>query len=61
MLGKFFEFYYLQTTMEDKFLFQVIGKSHVAVPTHFFKVVLIETEKDGFELEAFLLPNQVCV
>uniref|UniRef100_A0A914D6Y9 Endonuclease n=1 Tax=Acrobeloides nanus TaxID=290746 RepID=A0A914D6Y9_9BILA len=38
--------------------YKVIGKSHVAVPTHFFKVVLIETEKDGFELEAFLLPNQ---
>ena len=29
----------------------------MAVPTHFFKVVLIETAKDQFEMEVYLMPN----
>ena len=39
--------------------FQVIGKNNVAVPTHFFKVVVCESEggKD-LEMEAFVLPNE---
>ena len=39
--------------------YQVIGQNHVAVPTHFFKVVAIETMNGDFELLSFLLPNQV--
>ncbi|PAV83462.1 hypothetical protein WR25_12339 [Diploscapter pachys] len=39
--------------------YKVIGKSQVAVPTHFFKVILYETSPNNFELEAFLLPNEV--
>uniref|UniRef100_A0AC35FHT4 Endonuclease n=1 Tax=Panagrolaimus sp. PS1159 TaxID=55785 RepID=A0AC35FHT4_9BILA len=39
--------------------YKVIGPRHVAVPTHFFKVALVEYEKDKFSLEAYLLPNAV--
>jgi len=39
--------------------YKVIGKSHVAVPTHFFKVALIETAPHQFEMESFVLPNAV--
>ncbi|KAB7494783.1 Endonuclease G, mitochondrial [Armadillidium nasatum] len=38
--------------------YQVIGKNHVAVPTHFFKVVVCESESGNLELESFLLPNK---
>ena len=40
-------------------MLQVIGKNQVAVPTHFFKVLLYETAPGSFELESFLLPNDV--
>jgi endonuclease G len=37
--------------------YEVIGKNHVAVPTHFFKVVVME--KTGqFEIMSFVMPNQ---
>jgi len=40
--------------------YKVIGKhKNVAVPTHFFKVALIEREKNKFELESYVLPNAV--
>ena len=38
--------------------YEVIGKSHVAVPTHFFKVVLCETPESELELLTFVMPNQ---
>ncbi|VDM98816.1 unnamed protein product [Thelazia callipaeda] len=37
--------------------YKVIGPNNVAVPTHFFKVVLVEVEDGRFELEAYVLPN----
>ncbi|XP_068246772.1 endonuclease G, mitochondrial-like [Palaemon carinicauda] len=37
--------------------YQVLGQSHVAVPTHFFKVMVTETNSGELELESFLLPN----
>nr|CAD2168963.1 unnamed protein product [Meloidogyne enterolobii] len=37
--------------------YKVIGANRVAVPTHFFKVVLIEKIRDQFELEVYLMPN----
>ena len=37
--------------------YEVIGKQHVAVPTHFFKVILVERAPNNFELESYLLPN----
>ncbi|KAG0410057.1 hypothetical protein HPB47_012829 [Ixodes persulcatus] len=39
--------------------YQVIGANHVAVPTHFFKVVVAETENAEFDLEAYVMPNAV--
>ena len=41
------------------FVFQVIGANNVSVPTHFFKVIVGETEDHQLELEAYVLPNQV--
>jgi len=38
--------------------YQVIGQNNVSVPTHFFKVVVGETESKDLEMEAFVLPNQ---
>ncbi|KAK3088642.1 hypothetical protein FSP39_021792 [Pinctada imbricata] len=38
--------------------YEVIGKNNVAVPTHFFKVLLIEDNQGEFELQSFVLPNQ---
>nr|ACO15198.1 Endonuclease G, mitochondrial precursor [Caligus clemensi] len=39
--------------------YQVIGQSNVAVPTHFFKVIVTESEADSqLELESFVLPNE---
>ncbi|KAH3798377.1 endonuclease G, mitochondrial-like [Dreissena polymorpha] len=38
--------------------YQVIGKNYVAVPTHFFKVIAIETTTGEYEILSFVLPNQ---
>lgn len=38
--------------------FQVIGQNNVAVPTHFFKVVVGEGEDRSLEMEAYVLPNE---
>ncbi|MFH4982148.1 hypothetical protein AB6A40_008857 [Gnathostoma spinigerum] len=37
--------------------YEVIGSNNVAVPTHFFKALLIEISKGKFELESYVLPN----
>jgi endonuclease G len=37
----------------------VIGNNQVSVPTHFFKIIVGETEDYQLEMEAFVLPNQV--
>ncbi|KAF2346260.1 DNA/RNA non-specific endonuclease [Trinorchestia longiramus] len=39
--------------------YRVLGENHVAVPTHFFKVVVCENESGELTLESFLLPNSV--
>uniref|UniRef100_A0A0N5CD87 Endonuclease n=1 Tax=Strongyloides papillosus TaxID=174720 RepID=A0A0N5CD87_STREA len=39
--------------------YKVIGKNNVAVPTHFFKVILIEKSLNNYEMECFVLPNDV--
>jgi len=39
--------------------YRVLGAGHVAVPTHFFKVVVTESASGEFALETFLLPNAV--
>ncbi|XP_034450886.1 endonuclease G, mitochondrial isoform X1 [Hippoglossus hippoglossus] len=39
--------------------YQVIGKNHVAVPTHFFKVLILEqADGRGVELRSYVLPNE---
>lgn len=52
---------YLPRYEEDGKLYvkyQVIGANHVSVPTHYFKVVVCETETGDLELESFVLPNK---
>ncbi|XP_054710751.1 endonuclease G, mitochondrial-like [Uloborus diversus] len=39
--------------------YEVIGANNVAVPTHFFKIILCETESNEYDLEAYVLPNTV--
>lgn len=39
--------------------YQVIGNNSVAVPTHFYKVVVGESSDGGLELESYVMPNQV--
>jgi len=51
---------YLPRQMADGHLwvsYRVLGDNHVAVPTHFFKVVVTETAKGELCLESFVLPN----
>lgn len=39
--------------------YEVIGNNSVAVPTHFFKVIVIElATEDGFELQTYVMPNK---
>lgn len=37
--------------------YQVIGRNHVAVPTHFFKVVVTENSNRELALESYVMPN----
>lgn len=37
--------------------YEVIGANHVAVPTHFYKVIVCETSDGKLEMEAFVMPN----
>lgn len=39
--------------------YEVIGANTVAVPTHFYKVVVGETSDGKLEMEAYIMPNQV--
>ena len=38
--------------------YNVIGNNFVAVPTHFFKVVLVEEHSEQYKIAAFVLPNK---
>lgn len=37
--------------------YQVIGKNNVAVPTHFFKVIVAENDQRELALESYVMPN----
>jgi len=53
---------YLPRMESDRKLYvkyQVIGQSHVAVPTHFFKVIVGETKEGEFDVESYVMPNEV--
>jgi endonuclease G, mitochondrial len=39
--------------------YEVIGQNHVAVPTHFYKIIVGETPNGSYEMEAYVMPNQV--
>lgn len=39
--------------------YEVIGDKNVAVPTHFFKVIVGETANGQLEMESYVMPNQV--
>lgn len=39
-------------------MFPVIGEGNVAVPTHFFKVLLLEQKNGSLEQRAYILPNE---
>ncbi|KAL7286042.1 hypothetical protein TKK_0019651 [Trichogramma kaykai] len=39
--------------------YEVIGSNHVAVPTHFYKIVVGETADSKYEMQAFVMPNAV--
>uniref|UniRef100_A0AC35U2T2 Endonuclease n=1 Tax=Rhabditophanes sp. KR3021 TaxID=114890 RepID=A0AC35U2T2_9BILA len=39
--------------------YKVIGQNNVAVPTHFFKIVLVDVGNGKYEMECFMLPNAV--
>lgn len=38
--------------------YEVIGDHDVAVPTHFFKVLLIEDETGDYDLESYVIQNK---
>lgn len=37
--------------------YRVIGDNFVSVPTHYFKVILVEAKNGSLSMEAFLMPN----
>jgi len=37
----------------------VIGKNNVAVPTHFFKILVMESDNQKLDMEAYVMPNAV--
>ncbi|XP_041369327.1 endonuclease G, mitochondrial-like [Gigantopelta aegis] len=51
---------YLPTPENGKLYvkYEVIGNNQVAVPTHFFKVLVIEDNSGQLELQSYVLPNQ---
>jgi len=38
-------------------IFDVLGDGEVSVPTHYFKVIVIETHDGQLELETYMMPN----
>ncbi|EDO45231.1 predicted protein [Nematostella vectensis] len=38
--------------------YKLIGQHRIAVPTHYFKVVLTESHNNKYELQSYILPNQ---
>lgn len=43
---------------EGQISYQVIGDNYVAVPTHFFKIVVDAKNANEVEVLAFILPNE---
>ena len=51
---------YLPTVMgNEKFVkYQLIGDNNVAVPSHFFKVMVTPSKNGGFNVESYVMPNE---
>lgn len=49
---------YLPKQKDDRLIveYQLLGSQHIAVPTHFFKIILMES-KESIEIKAFVMPN----
>ncbi|OAD57725.1 Endonuclease G, mitochondrial [Eufriesea mexicana] len=47
----------IETNGKKYVRYEVIGANHVAVPTHFYKIVVGETHDSKLEMEAFVMPN----
>jgi endonuclease G len=43
---------------ENQVSYRVIGDNHVAVPTHFYKIIVDASNPDRVEALAFMLPNE---
>lgn len=57
----YFSNYLISRIEDDGFTYvkyRVIGANTVAVPTHFFKVILMEAADKSMEVEAYVMPNQ---
>jgi len=50
---------FLPCNEDDKTMmkFDVLGEGEVSVPTHFFKVIIIESHDGNLELESYMMPN----
>ena len=42
----------------NRVCYQVIGENHVAVPTHFYKIIVDANSSNNIESLAFMLPNE---
>ena len=40
--------------------YEVIGTQNIAVPTHYFKVILGENKDGNYDLFSYVLPNSYC-
>lgn len=52
----FYSTYRIEPDGKKYVKYEVIGTNHVAVPTHFYKIVVGENA-DSLEMEAFVMPN----
>ena len=54
--------YLPKTEADDKkyVKYQVIGEHNVAVPTHFFKVLLGQNHNGTYDLSSYIMPNAEC-
>jgi endonuclease G, mitochondrial len=48
-----------ETNGKNYIKYEVIGTNHVAVPTHFYKIIVGETASGKYEMESYVMPNQV--
>ena len=57
-LKYFIKFFRREPDGKSYIKYQVIGANTVAVPTHFYKVVVAEAPDGSLDMEAYVMPNQ---